>query len=84
MVRIHKITVSYDTQTALGAKKESFRLLVEKHFFASHDEGQKVFLGMVALIKQSPKDLTGNEYIAFREHTSRVLTHIGNKGVWEF
>ena len=84
MVRIHKMIVSYDTQTALGAKKESFRLLVEKHFFASHDEGKEVFRDMVALIKQSEYELTKDEYIAFREHTSRVLTRIGDNVEWEF
>ena len=84
MVNTHKMIVSYDTQTALGAKKESFRLLTKRHFFASHDEGQKVFIDMVALIKQSEHELTKEEYIAFRGHTSRVINRIGNEGVWEF
>ena len=76
--------VSYDTTTALGAKKESFRLLMKRHFFASHDMSQNVFIDMVALIKQSEHELTKDEYIAFREHTYRVLTRIGDEGVWEF
>ena len=84
MGRIHKMGVSYDTRTVLGAKKESFRLLMKRHFFASHDEGKEVFVDMVALIKQSEYELTKEEYIAFREHTSRVLIRIGNEYVWEF